>query len=404
MSTVIPPKPNAIIATLLDIAQAAYVLAHSPSKETADNLKARVDDLEMLPQYCNNPVNGPARARHYLQSFLESGASLATAEEDDVARLMQRRTPKFAMPTLVVTCDSWSSEEKANLMRVLEQMKSKPLQAGEFFTASADVQRDAIGFEVTQEWKAPTTLRIQPEFTPTAEFPASGPISHDFYTHRDSWRDIIVKCIEQTKGGRTIDHARDLSHIDADTSYLEHELRAFDRAFGTLPPELPASLKQQTNILAPELDHRANPQDSKAAMIDATRPLFVKAMKTGKHRADLDANGNYIGVSEYRWEGWVAAVEAMGFKPARDELLADTIEEAHKIVNDAGLLANLNDLFKLEPFAEVSIRDIKGGGWAVYVDPFDEDTKPRSYTSTSMHQAIVVAHKGENDLKYPEPQ
>ena len=184
MSTAIPPNPNAIIRALLDIAQAAYVLIHSPSKEMGDNLRVQMALLEELPQYCNNPVNGPCRARKYLESFLVGGSTLTTI--------------------------------------------------------AADVQRDGIEFEA-QVWKAPAT---GPGFTPTAEFPASGPISHDFYTHRSAWRDIIVKCIEQTKAGRAgAGHFRE--ELDEDMSYLEHELRAFDRAFDTLPPT--PALKPQAN-------------------------------------------------------------------------------------------------------------------------------------------------------------
>jgi len=443
MSTAIPPNPNAIIRALLDIAQAAYVLIHSPGKDMADNLKRQVNVLEDLPQYCNNPVNGPCRASKYLESFLVGGSTLTTA--------------------------------------------------------GADVQRDGTEFK-EHTWNAPVD---GPGFTPTAEFPASGPISHDFYTHRDTWRDLIVRARQ--------DNARfeDAKDFVDDRSYIDHELRAFDRAFDSLPP-------QQERRLRERMIEPAIPVVGKEALVEATRPLFVKAMQSQGHRADLDERGLYKGVSEYRWEGWRAAVESMGFKPASDDIgaqreqaeawnavcdaltkyapgwqaltsrgmdsavkaieqlgsksdslaqvgwrhvmhmeggqtrtlfgdtiecpwgvrgkefdatyavtcepvyevnpaarqamrtnmLADTADEALRIINDAGLMRNLHELFDGS--------DKTGGGVDIVNWKVDEGMRPvwsvevrtgtgqRKYESTSMHQAIVAAHKGERDLFQPE--
>ena len=405
MSTAIPPNPNAIIRALLDIAQAAYVLIHSPSKEMGDNLRVQMALLEELPQYCNNPVNGPCRARKYLESFLVGGSTLTTI--------------------------------------------------------AADVQRDGIEFEA-QVWKAPAT---GPGFTPTAEFPASGPISHDFYTHRSAWRDIIVKCIEQTKAGRTIDHERDLMDIEADTSYLEHELRAFDRAMDSLPPlqskiGAPAERRMRPRFVEPIKPEASDTRP----IVDATRPLFEKAMKSHGYRTEIDELGLYKGLTEHRWDGWRDAVETMGFRTSeaedigsmrearaamdavcnaltkhvpgwqvltprgmdsavqaieqlattakneiRTNMLADTADEALRIINDADVLKNLVELFTMrDPGTSVTIREqiphlYEDFKWKLDIMPRG-DRAARTYESTSIHQVIVVAHKGEQDHEYPEPE
>lgn len=383
-------NPNAIIRALLDIAQAAYVLVHSPSKETGDNLRRNMALLEELPQYCNNPVNGPCRARKYLESFLVGGSAL--------------------------------SEEKKN--ELLENFSLRKPYA---------VSGDAIDFEPTQEWKAPA-------YKPGAEFPTSGPISHDFYTHRDNWRELIVKQMNAALEDNLEDHL-----------YIEHELRAFDRAFASLPPEGERRAK-------PRLDLPTIPVVGKDALIEATRPLFEKAMKADKHRADLDERGLYKGMTEYRFEGWRAAVETMGFKPGSDDIgalreqaeawqavsaalhqhvpewsklttramdsavltigdlakkrgatilhdwLADTADEAHKIINDAGLLANLYELCN---GAKVSIwksfeKGVADRPW--YLSAYYDAENYGIWSSTSFHQAIVEAHMAERDRTQPEPE
>lgn len=52
-------------------------------------------------------------------------------------------------------------------------------------------------------------------------------IPHDFYTHRKAWR----KALEIAE----INGRRERPDID-DKAYWRHELRAFDRAFNSLPP------------------------------------------------------------------------------------------------------------------------------------------------------------------------
>lgn len=327
MSTAIPPNPNTIIANLLEVAQAAYVLAHSPSQDLLDNLKTQLNLLEDLPQYCSNPVNGPCRARYHLQSFLEA---------DNIASLIEKRTRSFPIMTMRMDL---TPEQEAEIKRVFEQYSSKPLQAGEFveglnmktipismLVGAADVQRDAIEFEFQpQEWKAP-----------------------------------------------------------AET-----------------PPDRERRLRER--MIEP-----ATPVVGKTALVEATRPLFVKAMQAEGHRADLDERGLYKGVSEHRWEGWRAAVESMGFKPTRDEvrdqLLADTADEALRIINDAGLLKNLVEIFTMrDPGTSVRIFERPSGPmpWRMHVEP-PENGAACSYESTSLHQLIAVAHKGEQDHEYPE--
>lgn len=370
-------NPNAIIRALLDIAQAAYVLVHSPSKETGDNLRRNMALLEELPQYCNNPVNGPCRARKYLESFLVGGSELTTV--------------------------------------------------------SADVQRDGIEFH-TQPWQAPAT---GPGFVPSAEFPTSGPISHDFYSHRENWRGMLEQAVA-------------LAPTADDESFMKHELRAFDRAFASLPPEGERRAK-------PRLDLPTIPVVGKDALIEATRPLFEKAMKADKHRADLDERGLYKGMTEHRFEGWRAAIQVMGFKPGSDDIgalreqaeawqavsaalhqhvpewsklttramdsavmtigdlakkrgatilhdwLADTADEANKIINDAGLLANLLELCN---GAKVSIWKAPEVNldrpWRLSVWRAEDDFTV--CTSTSFHQGIVEAHKLDRDRMQPEPE
>lgn len=426
------PSPNKIIAALLDIAQAAYVLIHSPGKGMADNLKVQMERLETLPQYCNNPVNGPCRARKYLESFLVG--------EHIVGEIAMTRTRPFGdegvdMLTVDIakmrTGTTLSEADIETITRGAEQMRTQPLEL---------VPGDAIGFEVSQEWKGPAKLHIEREFVPSAEFPTSGPINHDFYSHRQAWRDLIQEAENATESE---DHA----------SYIEHELRAFDRAFASLPPVAERREK-------PRLDLPTIPVVGKDALIDATRPLFEKAMKAEKHRADLDERGLYKGMTEHRFEGWRAAVQVMGFKPGSDDIgslreqaeawqavsdalhqhvpewsklstramdsavltigdlakkrgatilhhmLADKTDEAMRIINDAGLLKNFVELFTmrdpgvtmLKVYEAAHCDNSKPWNISVYV----ENKVMRNYRSTSLHQAIVKAHKGEQDHEYPE--
>jgi len=425
-------NPNAIIRALLDIAQAAYVLIHSPGRDMADNLRRNMALLEELPQYCDNPVNGPARASYYLQSLLVGGSTLGRDEE--IESLMQRRARAF--PPVIVNVTNLSDEKKSELLAHFN-LHSGGVVPGKS-TLVPVLSGDAIGFEVTQEWKGPAKLHIEREFVPSAEFPTSGPISHDFYSHRQAWRDLIQEAENATESE---DHA----------SYIEHELRAFDRAFASLPPDGERRAK-------PRLDLPTIPVVGKDALIEATRPLFEKAMVALGHRAELDSRGLYKGTTEYRFEGWRAAVETMGFKPGSDDIgslreqaeawqavsaalhqhvpewsklstramdsavmtigdlakkrgatilhhmLADKTDEAHKIINDACLLANLHDLCN---GAKVSIwKSLEPGvadrPWYLSVFYNAENYGIRS--STSFHQAIVEAHMAERDRTQPEPE
>lgn len=408
MSTAIPTPPNTIIAALLDIASVAYAVAHSgkvgPSAYAAvdaddlDKLETSLAVLELLPQIeVDGHLTGPARARKHLESFLEGG---------DVIDLIEKRTRAF--PKMTITLAGTPEQQEA-LKDMLREHRSQPLMA----VAAADTQVGCIEFE-PQEWKAPTT---GPGFTPTREFPASGPISHDFYTHRNSWRDIIVKCIEHTKAGRVFDESLDRMGIDADTSYLEHELRAFDRAFDSLPP----ALKPQANAVSGETERRMRPRFvepmvplTQASMVEQqnriefTRPAFERAMQALKHGVKRHETGLYFGMTEYRWEGWEAAMASMTSE-IRTNMLADTADEALRIINDAGLLKNLVELFTMrDPGTSVTIREqiphlYEDFKWKLDIMPRG-DRAARTYESTSLHQVIVVAHKGEQDHEYPEPE
>ena len=392
MSTAIPTPPNTIIAALLDIASAAFAVMHSSRKDTLDGkpigivddqdaldtLHERLWHLDRLPQpEVDGHLTGPARARHYLQSFLEG-----------------------------------------------VNMKTIPVSA---LTGAADVQRDGIQFEFEpQEWKAP-----------------------------------------------------------AET-----------------PPDRERRLRER--MIEP-----ATPVVGKAALVEATRPLFVKAMQAEGYRTDLDKSAPDYNVVALRWEGWRAAVEQMGFKVApsyklnidytakigdageryhsqfkfahplpvqwrwselwqvmneaaaegedigclreaktameavsdvldafapgwralstrgytsaamaieqlattckneiRTNMLADTADEALRIINDAGLLKNLAWMLTTrDPGTTVKIyqssRENAATPWCLNVH--EEGQVARHYRSTSLHQLIAVAHKGEQDHEYPEP-
>lgn len=473
MSTAIPPNPNNIIRALLDIAQAAYVLAHSPSKEMFANLKNQLEPLEQLPQYCNNPVNGPCRASKYLESFLVGGSTLTTGSAD-----VQRDGTEFKEHTWnapLVPLFSTVNAARYERLRSMHWSEGGPYCVVDMKDVGLGVQTytgdmldeilDALpSADLAQPRKRQFDKPQVTVFQASAEFPTTGPIHHDFYTHRDSWRELIVRSRE------AVELDEDTGGRDADQTYIEHELRAFDRAFDMLPP-MPASLKPQANAVSGQVERRLRPRlvqpivpvligesmrEQIKAAVEESRPVFESAMQERKHNVKRHESGLYFGMTEYRWEGWeaaimvavtmpnqvdigclqeaktamdavsaaldqhtpgwrnltmrgmdsaVQAIEQLATKAKneiRTNMLANTADEALKIINDAGLLANLVELFKAEPFAEVSIREVKGGGWTLYVDPFDEDIKPRSYTSTSMHQAIVVAHKGERDLAQPE--
>lgn len=90
----------------------------------------------------------------------------------------------------------------------------------------------------------------------------------------------------------------------------------------------------------------------------------------------------------------------------RTSMIADTADEALRIINDADLLANLHEMFDgtdatggrveiINWHVDEGCRPV----WSVEVSTGTGQTK---YESTSFHQAIAVAHKGEHDLRQPE--
>lgn len=74
-----PPNPNTILSALLDVASAAYALNHSLEDSYTVGaqmdmrvLREKLAVLEALPQPEGEPpLTGSAKARHYMQSFLE---------------------------------------------------------------------------------------------------------------------------------------------------------------------------------------------------------------------------------------------------------------------------------------------------------------------------------------------
>lgn len=434
-------SPNKIIAALLDITSAAYNLAQGErhtgralTEVSADQLETLNTKLALLDPLMAEVVatqaNPPACARELLRSFLVGQYIVGSLDRtEDIESLAQKRTRHF--PPMVVSVTNLSAEQKNELLEHFNLMKKTlaltPLISG-----------DAIGFEVSQEWKGPAKLHIEREFVPSAEFPTSGPIPHDFYSHRTTWRGMLEAAIA-------------LAPTNDDQAFMQRELRAFDRAFVSLPPEGERRAK-------PRLDLPTIPVVGKDALIEATRPLFEKAMKADKHRADLDERGLYKGMTEYRFEGWRAAVETMGFKPGSDDIgalreqaeawqavsaalhqhvpewpklttramdsavmtigdlakkrgatilhdwLADTADEAHKIINDAGLLANLLELCN---GAKVSIwksfeKGVADRPW--YLSVYYDAENYGIWSSTSFHQVIAEAHMAERDRTQPEPK
>lgn len=44
--------------------------------------------------------------------------------------------------------------------------------------------------------------------------------------------------------------------------------------------------------------------------IEASRPEFEAQMRAAGYRDDRHDTGEYVGVTSYRWEGWIAALAA----------------------------------------------------------------------------------------------
>ncbi len=281
MSAAIPPNPNAIIRALLDIAQAAYVLIHSPGKDMADNLKKQVNVLEDLPQYCNNPVNLPCRASKYLESFLVGGSTMTTT--------------------------------------------------------GADVQRDGTEFK-EHTWNAPVESPPQKE------------------------RRLRERMIEPTTPGR--DEKAVDPVVEANRELLLSRSKVGIEKYGVT---LASAGLSKRELLTHAL------QES----LDLANYLQAELQRSDAERYD-----------------------------ARTNMLADTADEALRIINDAGLLKNLAWMLTTrDPGTTVKIyqssRENAATPWCLNVH--EEGQVARHYRSTSLHQLIAVAHKGEQDHEYPEP-
>lgn len=350
MSTAIPPNPNAIIAALLDIASAAHELIHVSRKDTLDGkpvvildnaedpaglLHERLWRLDRLPQpEVDGHLTGPARARHYMQSFLEGGVTLNL------------------------------SPEQAEIIRKTWDEGGVPAE-----------------LEAAQIWRAPDT----PLFSTRRKAALYDKL------RAMHWSEDAPYCVISTK--------------DLTLGVQTYTGDMLDEILSALPNPTGVAPEQSERRMRPRFVEPSTPGAGKEALVEATRPLFAKAMTAHKFRVEQDGT-SYKGLTEHRWEGWRAAVESMGFKVSPSEaltnMLADTADEALRIINDADVLKNLHALFD-DPFTEVIIDvDPENGQWQLHISPSDRRAA-RTYQSTSFHQVIVVAHKGEHDRRYPEP-
>jgi hypothetical protein len=312
MSTAIPPNPNAIIASLLEVAQAAYVLAYHPSQDLLDNLKKQLNLLEDLPQYCSNPVNGPCRARKYLESFLQ-GAALAD--------LMEKRTRAF--PPVTVTLPEPTPEQLEAIRVAFNQPKVRD-GLTVFPVLTADVQRDGTEFKM-HTWNAP------------AEAP-----------HERRLRPRMIEPTTPGLGEKAVDPV-----VEANRELLLSRSKVGIEKYGVT---LAGSGLSKRELLTHAL------QES----LDLANYLQAELQRSEAERNDARAN-----------------------------MLAETSDEALKIINDAALLRDLAGLLT-EPWSRLTIGQFKGIGWCIEMNPSTMRTGTR-YKSTSFHQVIAVASKGEHD-------
>jgi hypothetical protein len=112
-------------------------------------------------------------------------------------------------------------------------------------------------------------------------------ISHDFYTHRDSWRKAVEERIKEMA-------YTGMNDAD-DRAYWEHELEAFDRTFATLPPE-----SKDLRIFVPEvLRNRVLAETTIQAQKiagDADLLASLNALVTDKRNAAVAIYGRDDGV------------------------------------------------------------------------------------------------------------
>ena len=90
--------PNDIIAALLDVASAAFAVQHGAQEhmqqthvdgDDMGRLRAKLFVLDRLPQPANQPPMTPsAKARHYMQSFLQGAPVLIGSEEFSAALIL----------------------------------------------------------------------------------------------------------------------------------------------------------------------------------------------------------------------------------------------------------------------------------------------------------------------------
>lgn len=216
--------PNEIISGLLAIARAAHHLveradlkAMSLGAGDLEVLCRAVADLDKLPG--TDDADGVTRAAAALQSFIESTGGNVAVPRDVIADASPRRRvdPPF---------DRYAPN---TIYHVATDSEGKPVIYGSHSTSAphedTHIMEAALEFEQAKRLRG---VEVQPHKVGHLWMTTFEPftISHDFYTHRHTWRAAIQRCI---------DSAAPTTADSDDKAYWERELKAFERTFDTLP-------------------------------------------------------------------------------------------------------------------------------------------------------------------------
>lgn len=107
----------------------------------------------------------------------------------------------------------------------------------------------------------------------------------------------------------------------ADTELIEKR-RAMFAAFGECITKsmTPAEIADRLLAAATPPSPSTAPEVDERAAFEASRPEFEAAMRAAGHRTDRWGDGTYNGRTEYRWEGWVAALASRPAEVDDEEL------------------------------------------------------------------------------------
>jgi dUTP pyrophosphatase len=216
--------------------------------------------------------------------------------------------------------------------------------------------------------------------------PVPAPVlHHNFSTHHKAWR-------------RGLEIAAASFSNEADRTYWQHELAAFDMAYRKFDHSLATGADDMPDAIhhgGPVPKHRPQPRKT-------TRDVLTEFSSIIEN-CDSRMIGDGSGEREYI----LSAEDIATLRSLRDAFVAETIIDAQKVVNDADLLDKLRRMCGYvedgsSEFVTIG-QDDATREWGISVGADHRMQKRRHYHGTSFHQAIRAAAEKELDVE-PEAE